>query len=58
MICHHMRLVCKCGTVISQCRCIEQKKDIEDGNLCIKCQKIRDSKPIKTDRSKNNANKT
>ena len=52
MICHHIRLVCKCGTVISQCRCNTKKEDVEDGNLCLKCQKIRDSKVIEIDNIK------
>jgi len=38
---HHERIVCElCSAIISQCRCIEPKKDIPKG-LCEECKLVR-----------------
>lgn len=35
---HHERLVCKCGAVIAQCRCMEPKTDRIAAQDCSACQ--------------------
>lgn len=38
---HHERLVCSCGAVIAQCRCMEPKTDkvVQDGCEACKAKK-------------------
>lgn len=49
MSCHHVREVCeKCGTVLLQCRCMEQKVDTPNG-LCKACMLNEKEPPTYTD---------
>jgi hypothetical protein len=36
----HFMIKCKCGNIVSQCRCPYPDKAVEEVETCFKCQKI------------------